>query len=240
MQCRGPVIPSRRKRTSSESATRNAAGLTTTIALRAGPFLSYASMRLRYCSTSARHVSVPARIAAWTSAIVVSSTRKAGAAVPACALSVRDAATATNAMTSLFIDRGSAKKCQRRLVHARVRRACWCGVIRRVKGSDHDAARHWIEKEKRTEARLTPCVSDDRGGTPMDDKKRERHRVRRRRGFAHRMQRMPHARQRRAGEHDVIPTARRIVVGGTGEKCGIRGQVGERRVPTAVGNRDAW
>ena len=36
-----------------------------TIAFSAGPFLSYASMRLRYCSTSERHVSEPPRNAAW-------------------------------------------------------------------------------------------------------------------------------------------------------------------------------
>ena len=58
-------------------------------ALIAGPFLSYASMRARYCSTSAWQVSVPARIAAWMSAMVVSSTRKAGAA-GACAMSIRE------------------------------------------------------------------------------------------------------------------------------------------------------
>src|SRR5262249_52264254 len=43
------------------------------MAFRAGPFLSYASMRSRYIWPSPRHVSVFALSAAWMSAIVASS-----------------------------------------------------------------------------------------------------------------------------------------------------------------------
>src|SRR6185436_10491585 len=54
------------------------------MALSAGPFLSYASIRFRYASTSARHVSRPLFIASWICGMVVSSTRKAGGAAGGC------------------------------------------------------------------------------------------------------------------------------------------------------------
>ena len=46
-QCSGATVPPARRWVSSESATRSASGLVTTIALIAGPFRSYASMRRR-------------------------------------------------------------------------------------------------------------------------------------------------------------------------------------------------
>src|SRR6184192_91756 len=59
-------------------------------------------MRRRYCSTSARQLSVPARIAACTSAIDVSSTRKLLAG-PACAMSDLEIAMRRSAVPRLLI-----------------------------------------------------------------------------------------------------------------------------------------
>src|SRR6185369_1519181 len=80
MQCSCPVSPSVRYRLSSESAIARAFGLIVTIALIAGPFLSYAAMRSRYMCTSDLQVSVFALSAACTCAIVVSSRRNGGVA----------------------------------------------------------------------------------------------------------------------------------------------------------------
>jgi len=63
-QCSGPVGPVWAYFTSRESAVLSASALMATIAFRAGPFLSYASMRSRYIWTSARQVSVRAFSAA--------------------------------------------------------------------------------------------------------------------------------------------------------------------------------
>ena len=75
-QCSGPTGPLALKRRSRSSASFSASGLTRTIALSAGPFLSYASMRRRYCSTSERQVSEPSRNAASICEMVVSSSVK--------------------------------------------------------------------------------------------------------------------------------------------------------------------
>ena len=48
-QCSGPVSPSFAKRLSSESAMASASGFSVMSALMAGPCLSYAAMRARYC-----------------------------------------------------------------------------------------------------------------------------------------------------------------------------------------------
>jgi hypothetical protein len=48
MQCRAPTRPEARNRRSSESATASACGFTTTMALSAGPVLSYAVILARY------------------------------------------------------------------------------------------------------------------------------------------------------------------------------------------------
>jgi len=56
-QCKGPTGPDVLNRRSRSSACSSACWLISTSALNAGPFLSYASIRRRYCSTSAWHVS---------------------------------------------------------------------------------------------------------------------------------------------------------------------------------------
>src|SRR5262245_18536878 len=91
MQWSGPVGPPCAYRRSRSSAGLSASGLIRTIALSAGPFLSYAAMRFRYASTSARHVSRPAFIASWICAMVVSSTWNGGVTAGGC-WAARDAA----------------------------------------------------------------------------------------------------------------------------------------------------
>src|SRR6188508_1955963 len=65
-------------RPSFASASSRALGLVMTMALMAGPFLSKASMRRRYCSTSQRQVMRLAMIAAWICAMVASWTSNGG------------------------------------------------------------------------------------------------------------------------------------------------------------------
>ena len=77
-QWSGPVRPPWANRRSSASASFRASGFVMTMALSAGPCLSYAAIRARYASTSARHVSVFAAIAACTCAMVASTTGKGG------------------------------------------------------------------------------------------------------------------------------------------------------------------
>src|SRR5512132_1766406 len=62
-------------------AVASARGLTRMTAFRAGPFLSYASIRSRCISTKPRAVSLPSFILPWMSAILASSKAK----FPACA-----------------------------------------------------------------------------------------------------------------------------------------------------------
>src|SRR3982750_1255069 len=145
------------------------------------------------------------------SVIVASSTRKARAA-GACAMSVRENARRIADWTNVRILIGSAEKGERGLVHPRVRRTGRSRLVRGVEGGNDRGARGGIEEEKRPEAGLTASVSDDRRWPAMDDEEREGHRIRRGGSLAHRMQRSPHARQRRALNDDVISAAARIVM----------------------------
>ncbi len=72
-QCSAGSAPPRARARSIASASIKAFGFTWVIAFSAGPCLSYASIRFRYCSTRPRQVSRLARIAAWIWAMVASS-----------------------------------------------------------------------------------------------------------------------------------------------------------------------
>src|SRR5690349_22889439 len=130
-------------------------------------------MRRRYCSTNPWQVSEPARIAACTSAIVVSSTRNEGAAAGPCAFNERQRSSRTTDGRKVRIALRLAKKRKRRFVHARVRRARWSGIIRRIECRDHGGAVRWIEKEERAEARLTSGVPENRRRPSVNHEERE-------------------------------------------------------------------
>src|SRR6478609_5903088 len=74
-QWSGPMGPPPANCRSSSSASASACGFARTMALMAGPRLSYAAIRARYCWTRPWQVRRRARSAAWTCAIVASSTR---------------------------------------------------------------------------------------------------------------------------------------------------------------------
>lgn len=77
MPYNGPREPRSRRSRSSASASSSARGLTAMIALSIGPPRSYASIRARYASTSARDVTAPEASASFSSAILFSATSKA-------------------------------------------------------------------------------------------------------------------------------------------------------------------
>ena len=72
MHCNGFVIPARAISASIARASSSAFEFTVMMALIAGPFLSYASMRSRYFCTSCGHVIRRDANARWMSAIVAS------------------------------------------------------------------------------------------------------------------------------------------------------------------------
>src|ERR1017187_7826968 len=74
--------------------------------LIAGPFLSYASIRLRYCLTRARHVSRPDFMASCTCEMVASSTSNGAAACAKSETAVRVNAPSARIIRSLYAARG--------------------------------------------------------------------------------------------------------------------------------------
>src|SRR5204862_6849880 len=82
-------------------------------------------------------------------------------------------------------------------------------------------------------------MPDDGRRPTMNDEKRERHRIGSAGSVAHRMKWSPHARQSGPRYDDVVALARRIVVRCAGEESRVRGEVGQGRVPPAIGNGDA-
>ena len=96
MQCSGPVSPSVASALSRRAASSRTRGLSVAIVLSRGPRWSYASMRARYACTRPTHVRSPERKAAWTSAIVASSTSNAWARSGAAGGARKSAATAAS------------------------------------------------------------------------------------------------------------------------------------------------